>query len=135
MIMQWIALIFGAAGSLVSVAQSRWCFVIWTVPNGYWSWYNWHNGERIQAGVFIVMFWTCLAGWLAWGRSRENRRAEIWNIQVLLQNDYNALEKRKNTKIAELEAIIAGLMGQRQQGLERGKEFTDRILRNRGDRS
>lgn len=69
--MQWIALILGAAGSVVSVAQSRWCYVIWTFPNVYWSWYNWHNGERIQSLVFVLMFWTCLIGWLAWGRAKR----------------------------------------------------------------
>lgn len=117
-----IALFAGAVGALLSVARSRWCFVVWQFPNVYWAIYNWHNGERLQACVFVVMFWSCLAGWLAWGWAEGERRAEIWNIQMVLAKDYKKNLEILYDRIADLEKDKA-LMN------------SDRILRNRGDES
>ena len=66
--MSLIAVILGAVGAIVSVFKNRWCFVVWMVPNIYWTWYNW---PAIQSWVFVIMSASCVAGWIEWGRGED----------------------------------------------------------------
>lgn len=120
--MSLIAVLLGALGAIVSVYRSRWCFLIWLLPNAYWMWYNWPG---IQSWVYVIMSLTGVAGWIMWD---VDARARARELEIVRRERYvvtNALTLSQDT-VTELLKRIRELEADAKRTLHRLEAIIDR---------
>ena len=67
----WIIAVVSIIGTIANVYQKRWCFIIWTITNGFWAMYDLRLGLYSQATIYIVYLVLAIWGLLKW--SKENK--------------------------------------------------------------
>ena len=96
--MSIIALLLTAAGSVLSVAKDRRCFVVWFAANSYWIWFNWPG---IQSAVFVIMTITCIVGWFAWKQERPTESSAV-NPHTEMERDSELRSLWNNSQTEEI---------------------------------
>ncbi|MEE9365866.1 MAG: hypothetical protein V3W44_04175 [Dehalococcoidales bacterium] len=101
--MSLIAVILGAVGAILSVFKNRWCFLVWQFPNTYWIWFNWPS---IQSSVFVIMAFTCVAGWIVWDLDAVKRR-QLVEENAVWRQAWTAAQETIIKQKAEIEELKA----------------------------
>jgi hypothetical protein len=64
--MSWIFTVLSLIGVVLNIYKNKYCFVIWTLTNGFWCIYDYHNGLYSQSLLFLIYFILAIWGLIKW---------------------------------------------------------------------
>ena len=68
--MTWLFALLSLYGAVLNIRKKTLCFVVWSVANIGWVWYNVAGKDYSQAFVFAVFLLLNFYGWNSWRKGR-----------------------------------------------------------------